>query len=111
MRTRTSTAKGRRRRRLVCALAVAAAALAVAGPAQAVTYVYVTDSSSNNAVLQYAADSTGALSPLGQPTVPAGRMPTTVAVSPNARWVYVGNSANFSAPVGVSQFDLGQGGL
>jgi DNA-binding beta-propeller fold protein YncE len=109
MRTRTSTTK-RRARRVECALAAVAVTLATAAPVQAATYVYVA-SSDKDAVLQYSADSSGALSPLAQPSVAAGQLPSDVAVSPNARWVYVANAEGQTMSEGVAQFDLQRGGL
>ena len=104
MRTKSSTAKRRGRRGVACALAAAAVTLAAAVPAQTATYVYVASNGAGE-VFQYGVDGTGALSPLSQPTVAAGDAPLAVAVSPNARWVYVMSSTS------VGQFDLGRDGL
>jgi YVTN family beta-propeller protein len=104
MRFQVSTAGGWGRRSILGAVAAAAVALAAVAPAQAATYVYVSDSRSGQ-VFQYGLDSEGALSPLAQPTVAAGNLPTGIAVSPNGRWVYVTSVAE------VGQFDLGRDGL
>jgi YVTN family beta-propeller protein len=104
MRFRVSTAGGWGRRSILGAVAAAAVALVAVAPAQAATFVYVSSSRSGE-VFQYGVDSDGGLSPLAQPTVAAGNLPTGIAVSPNGRWVYVTSVAE------MGQFDLGRDGL
>jgi YVTN family beta-propeller protein len=100
---RVYTAHARGRRWVLAALAAAAVALASGATAEAATFVYAV-APRNGEVFQYGVGSTGALVPLNPPAVAAGDAPTSAAVSPNARWVYVTNQQ------GVAQFDLGLGG-
>ena len=103
MRIRAYTAHARGRRWVLGALATAAVGLASAATAEAATFVYAV-APRNGEVFQYGVGSTGALVPMNPPAVAAGVAPTSAAVSPNARWVYVATQQ------GVAQFDLGLGG-
>ena len=88
---------------VICLLGAAAAA-------QAAPFVYVTNELSNN-VSQYDIGPGGLLAPLSPPVVAAGTAPQEgVAVSPDAKSVYVSDfSANFTSGQ-VSQYDVGPGG-
>jgi 6-phosphogluconolactonase len=103
MTIRAYTAHARGRRRVLGALAAVAVALGFAATAEAATFVYAV-TPRDGEVFQYGVGSSGALLPLNPPGVAAGPAPTSAAVNPNARWVYVTNQQ------GVAQFDLGLGG-
>jgi 6-phosphogluconolactonase (cycloisomerase 2 family) len=86
------------------AAVVAGFALLSAGPAAASPFAYVVDAGGNS-VSQYDATS-GALAPLSPATVGGGFNPHGVAVSPDGRSVYVGESASGA----VAQYSIGADG-
>src|SRR6185295_5194599 len=83
----------RGRRGVWLALVTGVALLGVTAPAQGSSFVYVTNLGFGfgSSISQYSAGSGGLLSPLSPPTVGTGRAPGGVAVSPDARSVYVVN--------------------
>ncbi len=98
-----------RRRCLWLSVATAAVLLAAAQSTQAAPFAYVTDTGAGVcpcAISQYDAGPAGLLSPLSPPTVATGRSPGRVAVSPDARSVYVTTGAEDV----VSQYDVGASG-
>jgi YVTN family beta-propeller protein len=78
---------------LVAWVAALGVALASAGGAGAAPFVYVTNFSQGDDVSQYDASS-GALSPLSPFSVAAGSHPVAIAVSPDAKSVYVVNQGD-----------------
>jgi 6-phosphogluconolactonase len=76
--------------------------MSMAAAAQAAPFAYVTNAFSNS-VSQYDIGANGALSPLVPPSVPAGSSPAVVAVSPDAKSVYVTNNDRDGS---VSQYDI-----
>jgi DNA-binding beta-propeller fold protein YncE len=84
------------RRRLWLGVASAAVVLAVAAPAaQAAPFVYVSGGYASREVSQFAAGQSGLLAPLSPPTVAARMRPLGLAVSPDARSLYVANAGCF----------------
>jgi DNA-binding beta-propeller fold protein YncE len=90
--------------RSCAALAAISLALAAAAPAQADPTVYVPSAGGN--VFQYGVNFVdGSLSPLSQPSVPAGLSPSSVTVSPNGRSVYVALRG------AIAQYDVSSAGV
>src|SRR4051812_26759708 len=103
-------------RRVGLAMATTAVLFAVAAPAaQAEPFVYVTNSDDLE-VAQYDVGAGGLLSPLSPFTVDtAGRFPRYVAISPDRKSVYVGNTGQLcdcpgDEPGSIAQHDVNSDG-
>jgi DNA-binding beta-propeller fold protein YncE len=100
-------ARGRGGRGALVVLAIAAALTVAPAAARADGSVYVANSSDNN-VSQYNVGAGGVLSPKAAPTVSSPGTPFGIAVSPDARSVYVTDLGTSTGS--VSQYDVGVDG-
>jgi len=107
------------KRKLVLTAAIVGAAFALPSGSSASPFVYVSGGVDSREVSQFAAGQSGLLTPLSPPTVAAHLRPLGLAVTPDARSLYVTNAGCFedSDPCidagdgdSVSQYNIGATG-